>query len=390
VLTVMVVATADRPHVHRRRPAARPPRGLRRLAVAALWLSLSSGARGADLELVPTARVAVGGGVDSNVRLTPLTEASGVAGPVQAPRAGAFASVSAALALGVRRGGLSSGVEYGLLQIAYPESTLDDASFQMHSLEWTTELRVGRSVRLRLPVRGDASFIGLARGVEPFEWSGGAEPEAAFYLDRRTRLRLSGGLATHVAADRALSFLDGVRGQVRLGFDGSTPGGWSIALGLRYRTDSAGQAVQRATSSAAACAACAVTFGTSYSYQAPGLTARLAAPYSWALRPSLSASLEDRRYAASSLRAEAADGRLMAVAAPRRRDLRFTAGAALAYALSERWQISVRYDFLDNHSGVEGSGGGLCPTGDLCHPLARTDHSYRKHSAGLELEADWL
>ena len=75
-------------------------------------------------------RVAFGGGFDSNVRLAPVLEQAG-AGPDGAARAGTYASASLFAGLGLDIGAATTEVEYGFLQTAYPDRSLDGSSFQM-------------------------------------------------------------------------------------------------------------------------------------------------------------------------------------------------------------------------------------------------------------------
>jgi hypothetical protein len=327
-------------------------------------------------------RGSLGGGYDDNVRLSPLKDQAGLAAAGES-RAGAFVSSSLFAGAGVRFPVGSSEVEYGLLQITYPDWTLDGSSFQMHMLEWMTELSLGR-VRLRLPLRGDASLIGFAQGLHPFEWSGAFEPEVIVGLGS-AKARLGGGYVRHYPLDPELSFLDGRRLQVSgaLELGGA---GWNAAFLARYRQERLGQA--RGEASTDGCPDC--TYVTSYSYRAPAFGLKLGAPRDWLIRPALSGWVEDRRYPAASVGGTLADGSTARSGRPTRRDLRVSAAAEVSLQLGKIWQLTARYDLLRNGSNLDGAPGPDCRTRGLCHPLEQRNYNYAKQTFTLELEAEWL
>jgi hypothetical protein len=378
-------------------------RSFRRLAFAVMVLlprwappAFADDARTSAPALVPEdsswdhhLRVSLGGGYDSNVRLVPLLEqaAGAVAG---APRTGSYASASLFAGVGVRLGAFTAELEYGLVQTAYADPALDGSSFQMHLLEWASELQLARSVRLRLPVHADVSALGFSAGFRPFEWSAGLEPELAVVLGHGLRMKVSGGSAEHHPLDPAFAFLAGVERHASAALD-LRVGGWSGSLEARFRDDAFGSTRDSAATASEGCPSCTSSLVTPYAYQAPSLSLRIGAPRSWVVRPAVVASVEGRRYQERLVESTGADGRKSRTALSARRDRRLGLRSSLAVPLGRHWQLTGRYDFVQNVSNLVPGRGQFCSGGAAaCLPLWQNDHNYLKHVVGLDLEAEWL
>jgi hypothetical protein len=332
-------------------------------------------------------RAALGGGFDSNVRLAPVLDDAGASAPGQPPRAGVFASASAFAGVEGRLGPVSSDLEYGFLQTAYPDRRLDGSSFQMHLLEWAAEVSLAPSVRLRLPVRGDASLLGLGAGLRPFEWSAGVEPGLVVTPVRGLRIKVGVGSAEHHPLGPSYAFLDGIARVAWAAVDLGR-GGWTTSLGVRTR-DEIYDGSRDPAPPADGCPTCAAWLVSPYAYRATGASARLAAPWSWPVRPRLAAAVESRRYQPRLVEATGPDGSTTLAALTARRDRRATLQAALDVALTAHWSLTARYDLVDNASNLPGGTAEIC-AGATCVPVDQRSASYRKHSVSFELEASWL
>jgi hypothetical protein len=370
-------------------------RNPRRLALVALCLGLLAGRAAVavpvpdddgEAPLATHLRLSVGGGFDSNVRLAPLLDQAGVS--AQAPRSGTYAALSLFAGVAARLGAATMEVEYGLLQTAYTDHRLDGSSFQMHMGEWAFEIPLASAVRLRLPVQADVSLLGLADGSHPFEWSLGGEPELTIVPARGLKLRAGLGFADHHPLDPGYGFLEGAERHGFVALEvGST--GWTGAVSAKVRAELFGQSREVTVTSGGDCPTCTGAIITPYSWQGSGLAGRLAAPFSWRVRPMLAASIEDRRYEGRTAEATYGDGSSVRAPLEARRDLKLAARVAVAVTVAADWQLVVRYDFVHNGSNLPSGGGDVCAGLPTCLSSSERDHAYLKHAVGLALEADW-
>ena len=337
----------------------------------------------------------LGGGFDSNVAQAPLRNDTLERSELLpgAARGGGFASAALALGAGRRFGKRAvSELEYSFFQIAYVDPALDRDSFQVHGLDWSTEVEPLPWLRLTLPLRGDLALTGLRTRLRPIQWSAGAQPEVALRQHRLTKLRLSVGYTRRESLDPALEHLSGERREVALTQDVEF-GGWLVSARGRYRQEALGttRGSLGTMSPQSPCPECDAWYVTPHSYQGMGASLRISAPWSWRVRPVLTAQADDRQYSAAG-HVEAADpaGNRRQWDWMQRRDLRLGASAALAIRLSPRWQLTGRYEHLRNQSNLDGRRASACLDSPLpCHPLASSDRRFLKHTVALELEADW-
>jgi hypothetical protein len=342
---------------------------------------------GEESLLTPHVRLSVGAGYDSNVRLAPLLDQAGVS--AETPRSGTYAALSLFAGLTIPLGAASTEVEYGLLQTAYTDRRLDGSSFQMHLGEWAWEIPLADTVHLRLPVQGDVSLLGLVGGPRPFEWSIGGEPALAIRLARGLKLRAAGGFSDHHPLDPAYPFLEGAERHLLVSMAFGTTA-WTGTISAKLRSELFGATRVPTPTTGAGCPSCAAAVVTPYSYQGRSLATRIAAPFSWRLRPVLSASVEDLQYEVRMAETTYADGSSLRVPLPARRDVKVAVRAALAWTLTAAWQLVLRYDFVQNGSNLPAGADTTCDGLPTCLSLTERDHAYRKHALGLALECDWL
>lgn len=332
-------------------------------------------------------RVSGGSGLGFDSNVLQVGVAARDVGTGLAGTASAFAEVGLGLVARFRLSDtLFADLSYGGTQRAYELTAARDYSLQLHRATAALEWDVARRVRLGASSWGDLFFTGLS-GFRGLQASVSGSAWLALDESEWTSTRLDVSLARKVGLVSEFSYLTGQRLDATLSQELRLR-----ALGLtawyRYREDRIGTLVQTVTGS------------TSREYVIPfawrghavGASSRLV--LNERLDASLSAEVERRDYLGDSyLRVQVADGSQEEWGRRRREDVRFVLGPSVSARLSNRLQLSARYELLVNASNVDtrlADPSGACAAPDyLCHRYDYTNGNYQKHLVMLELGATW-
>ncbi len=333
---------------------------------------------------------AAGPGFDSNVLQVGIAPRDVSSASSEVDTSSAFAEAGVGLVARFRLSDtLFAHLSYGGSQRAYTQESLRDYSLQLHRAAVSVEWEAARRVRMGLSAGGDLFFTGLSdfRGLQSSAngWTWLAVDES-----ERTSTRLDLTFAQKVGLISEFDYLTGPRLDATLSQEVRLPS-QSVTAWYRYREDRIGTLVQLASLSVS------------------GVTQEYIIPFGWAghaagvstrrvfgsrFDASLDAEVERRNYLEDGyLRVTTPGVGVEELGRRRRQDWRFVLGAAVSARLSERLQLSARYELLVNRSNVDTrleDEPGTCTAPDyVCHAYDYTNGNYEKHVLMLELGASW-
>jgi tetratricopeptide (TPR) repeat protein len=349
-----------------------------RAALDRLAPGLRALGRGFSLDLIITA------GYDSNAAQ------AGIARTEVLGRAGGSGFAEAALdvawrfPLGQR---LFVALSYGLDQLAYFETGLDQFDLQQHAASATVEARLFHRVRATLMAGGDLLFTGL-EDFTPFQRTLTVRPGLAVDEGDRLTTRLEVERDDKHILDAAFLYLEGTRTDVTVSQDIGARHA-QLALSYRYRDEELPNPAMltvtplpAAVPGVAACgpgSVCSGQYQIPYAYRSHAGVGRLDLSLPRHVLLTLGASVEDRPYSKASVLEIIAPVTAAGAYQKVRHDWRYGAGVALSLGGAVH-QISLRYDLIVNRSNLD----------DAHNPLDYDNKNFAKHVVSLELTSSWL
>jgi tetratricopeptide (TPR) repeat protein len=330
-----------------------------------------------------------GGGYDSNARQTAPGSLDADGATLVPQQAAVYGAASVELALGRRfDGGGSFDFSYAVEQSAYENRAFADLDFQEHVLALEFAHPLDEAIQAALAATADLSFTGVATQLRAFQRSLRLDPQLLLGAGM-VRVRLAAAWQQTSTLDPTYSFLSGRRLEASM-----TPqlavAGWRASVMGRLRRDDLGSAnTGPQPSPDDVCPECTAETVVPYSNKSVGATARLAAPFSWRLRPAMSARWELRGYDQPQRTQRQGPFGIEDLGTRIRRDTRLGLGGSLTLRLTDDCTLTARYDHLrlwSNHQRLRGTG---CPAGTSCDAAAGDRRGYRKHGLTLDLSIEW-